>query len=638
MCPPLAPDDGLRAVLLGTATAPSEHFFAALLRHLADVLGMRHTLVAELVAELVGEGGACTRAAHGGAPLGEWQVSGTACEGLVDAEPRYQARGAREAFPRDPMLAELGAESHVAVALLAPDGTPLGYLRAFDPAATTIHERQLDVVRIFAARAAAELARLRVERTLGESEERFRDLFDEAPIAYVHEDLDSRFIRANRTALKILGVRPEEAVGTVGISLAPDTPDAQRRVREAFESIGRGIDTSGVVLELRRKDDGKPVWIQWWSRPDPSGTYTRTMFVDITDRVLMEREQARLTQQNQYLREEIKSVHNFEEIVGNSASLLRVLDNVKLVADTDATVLITGETGTGKELIARAIHSIGPRHEKPLIKVNCAALPAGLVESELFGHEKGAFSGAVARRTGRFELAHGGTIFLDELGELPLDVQVKLLRVLQEREFERVGSSTPIKVDVRVIAATNRDLRRAIADGTFRQDLYYRLNVFPLELPPLRERAEDIPLLAHYFVQRSVTHVGRRISRIPEEVMDRLRGYAWPGNIRELENIIERAVILSPGADLIVVPEMLPEETPLTVGERAPARRDGGAAAAGQGPTLVDVERAHIVEVLQRTRWRIEGPSGAASVLALHPNTLRSRIKKLGIRRTPEST
>ena len=393
---------------------------------------------------------------------------------------------------------------------------------------------------------------------LVQSEEHFRDLFDEAPIAYVHEGLDSRFIQANRAAMRILGIKPEEIAGMFGKSLAPDTPDAQRRLREALDSIGRGTNTSGVVLELRRKDNGKPVWVQWWSSPAARGSYTRTMFVDITDRVLMEQEHVRLEAQNAYLLEEIRSGHNFGNIVGHSRSLEEVLDKVRLVAGTDSSVLILGETGTGKELIARAIHSSSPRKARPLIKVNCSALPTGLIESELFGHEKGAFTGATEKRIGRFELANGGTIFLDEIGEVSAEVQLKLLRVLQEREFERLGGRETIKVDVRVIAATNRDLRRAVFEGALREDLYYRLSVFPLRVPPLRERTEDIPLLVHYFVGRHATRIGRRISRVPKAAMERLVAYPWPGNVRELENVIERAVILSTGSDLEVAAEALP--------------------------------------------------------------------------------
>jgi formate hydrogenlyase transcriptional activator len=305
------------------------------------------------------------------------------------------------------------------------------------------------------------------------------------------------------------------------------------------------VTDPAVCSRLRRKDDGKPVWTQVWAKPDPGGKYTRTMFLDVTDRVLMEQEKARLAAENVYLQEEIKSVHHFHEIVGQSQALLDVLEKVNRVAKTDATVLITGETGTGKELIGRAIHSTSQRHDKPLIKVNCAALPASLVESELFGHEKGAFSGAITRRLGRFELAHGGTIFVDEVGEVPLDVPIKLLRVLQEREFERVGGANSIKVDVRVIAATNRDLAKSIRQGKFREELYYRLNIFPIALPPLRERVGDVPLLVHFLLTRFAARIGVRIESVGKVTMERLSRCPWPGNIRELENVLERAVILS---------------------------------------------------------------------------------------------
>ncbi|HTU17169.1 MAG TPA: sigma 54-interacting transcriptional regulator [Gemmataceae bacterium] len=489
------------------------------------------------------------------------------------------------------------------------------------------------------------MLRLHLEWELRDSEERLRDLYEEAPIAYVKEDLESRFLSANRAALRILGIKPDEVAGMVGKSLVPDTPDAQRRVKEALASIGRGADTSGVVLELRRKDDGKPVWVQWWSKPEPGGKYTRSMFVDITDRILMEQEKTRLAAENVYLQEEIKSVHNFEEIVGQSPALLEALEKVNRVAKTDASVLITGETGTGKELIARAIHSASRRHDKPLIKLNCAALPSGLVESELFGHEKGAFSGAISRREGRFELANGGTIFLDEIGEVPLEVQVKLLRVLQEREFERVGGTQPIKVDVRVIAATNRDLLKSIREGKFREDLYYRLNVFPIALPPLRKREGDVPLLVQFLVARFAARVGVRIESIGRATMERLKRYFWPGNIRELENVIERAIILSNGLTLEIDPEVFataPVDRSRDADSPIPTSPDPeGLTAVGERQTqtplesLEAIERNHILAALEQTGWIIDGPQGAAKVLALHPSTLRSRMKKLGIARAP---
>jgi formate hydrogenlyase transcriptional activator len=335
-----------------------------------------------------------------------------------------------------------------------------------------------------------------------------------------------------------------------------------------------------------------------------------------------------LAAENVYLRDEIRQAHGFDEIIGRSPALLRTLQGVELVAGTESTVLILGETGTGKELVARAIHARSRRAGRPLIKVNCAAIPAGLVESELFGHERGAFTGATAQRAGRFELADGGTLFLDEVGELPLEAQVKLLRVLQEREFERVGGSRTLRTDVRVIAATNRDLLAEVAIGSFRQDLYYRLNVFPVALPALRERPEDIELIALHCLQRHARRAGRETPALPVETVERLRRYSWPGNVRELENVIERALILSPGNVLEIDPSLL-ERVP-GVPVAAPSQ---AAAAAPDSSNLADVERRHLLRALERCGWVIEGPRGAAQQLGLHPNTLRGRLKKLGLRR-----
>jgi len=342
---------------------------------------------------------------------------------------------------------------------------------------------------------------------------------------------------------------------------------------------------------------------------------------------------ARLEKENVYLQEEIRTEHNFEEIVGDSPPLLALLRRVDQVAPTDSTVLIFGETGTGKELIARAIHDRSNRKNRPLVKVNCSAISAGLVESELFGHVKGAFTGAFERRIGRFELADGGTIFLDEVGELPLDTQVKLLRVLQEREFEPVGSNRSVHVDVRIICATNRNLEESIRAGTFRSDLYYRLNVFPLEVPPLRERRSDIDQLARFFVSRYARNLGKKITGISEAATQKLLSYSWPGNIRELQNVIERALILSNGP-------ILDLDSELTCVSASPVLPDAPEVAevpyADQSPlrTLHEVERAHILAVLQQTHGVIEGANGAAKTLGMHPNTLRHRMEKLGIKRS----
>jgi len=325
----------------------------------------------------------------------------------------------------------------------------------------------------------------------------------------------------------------------------------------------------------------------------------------------------KLTPENIYFEDEIPSEANFEEIVGRSAALRSLLRQVETVAPTDSTVLIYGDTGTGKELIARALHNLSARHACPFVKLNCAAIPTGLLESELFGHERGAFTSAVAQRIGRFELANRGTIFLDEIGEIPLELQPKLLRVLQEREFERLGSSRTLTTDARLIAATNRDLGALVQEQKFRSDLFYRLNVFPVRVPPLRERREDIPLLVQHFVQRFSKRMNRSIESVPKQGMDALVNYSWPGNVRELENVIERAVILSSGPELRV---------PV-----AELSRPALCADSWKPQTLEEAERAHILATLKKTRWVLAGPNGAAIRLGLNRSTLQFRMKKLGI-------
>jgi formate hydrogenlyase transcriptional activator len=329
---------------------------------------------------------------------------------------------------------------------------------------------------------------------------------------------------------------------------------------------------------------------------------------------------ARFEAEAVYLQEEIKTEHNFEEIIGQSAPIRQLLKKLEQVAPTDATVLIHGETGTGKELLARAVHDRSRRNNRALVKVNCGSIPSGLVESELFGHERGAFTGATQQRIGRFELANGGTIFLDEVTELPLDTQVKLLRVLQEGEFERVGSSRTIKVDVRVIAATNRNLQEVVRNGSLRADLFYRLNVFPLEVPALRERREDIPLLVNFFLSRFGKNLGKEVRGVSQKSMENLTKYAWPGNIRELQNVIERAVVLAKGPIVGIDDSML--------------RADETVDDSSFIDNLENVERQHIIRALTETRWVIHGKKGAAEILGINPSTLRSRMDKLGIRKS----
>jgi formate hydrogenlyase transcriptional activator len=327
----------------------------------------------------------------------------------------------------------------------------------------------------------------------------------------------------------------------------------------------------------------------------------------------------RLQVENAYLQDELRADHGFEDIVGQSPALRAMLRKVRQVASVETTVLLTGETGTGKELIARAIHERSPRKDRPMIKVNCGAIPQGVVESELFGHEKGAFTGALQRRIGRFELADKSTLFMDEVGELPADTQVKLLRVLQEREFERVGSTRPIKVDVRLVAATNRDLEREVAEGRFRPDLFYRLNVFPIRVPPLRERPEDIPALIQHFLAQFQRKLAKPLRSVTPASLEQLQRYSWPGNIRELQNVLERACVLARGPEVELVEALRPGPS----GTASPS--------ATRIPTLAEHERAQILRALAAVQGRVHGPRGAAALLGVNASTLRSRMQKLGI-------
>jgi PAS domain S-box-containing protein len=631
-------DQMLHAIIDGTATDTGAEFFHSLVENLAKGLGVRYSFVAECVptdrarslAFWMGD-------KHG--PDFEYDMHGTPCLTVSRGRTCHYDSRLQELFPEDKPLADLQAESYLGVPLRDSSNYVIGHLVIIDDKSMPADSLVFSVLETFADRAGAELERMRaykhLERRHQESEERFRDLFDEAPIAYVNEGLDSKFIRANHTAMKLLGITDEDIPSTYGKDFIPDTPEAQQRLRVALELMRKGTD-SPVILELRRKD-GKPLWIQWWSRPDPGGTYTRTMFIDVTEHVLMEQEKSRLEAQNKYLQEEILSEHNFGEIIGNSPVLLNLLRQVEQFARIDSTVLILGETGTGKELIARAIHDRSPRKNRALVKVNCGAISAGLVESELFGHVKGAFTGAIANRDGRFKLADGGTIFLDEVGELPLDTQVKLLRVLQEQEFEPIGSSRTIRVNVRVVAATNRDLEEMVREGKFRADLFYRLSVVPLRVPALRERTIDLPLLVAFFVQKCAKKLGRQVHTVGEDVLRQLSNYSWPGNVRELQNVIERAVILSPG-DTLVLAEKLPAAAAATAHVKTiktiPIEAAREADSAG---TLDVVERRHIESILNQAQWLIEGERGAARILGMSPSTLRSRMQKLGIQRPSRS-
>jgi formate hydrogenlyase transcriptional activator len=635
----------LHAVVEGTARGTGQEFFRSLVRHLAEAIDVHYAVVAEFPKGPPHVRTLAFWERDGLADNFEYDFTGTPCAEIVRGGLVHYPIGVSKLFPRATPLVERGIDSYMAVPFLDDEGNILGHLAVFDERPMPAEPHRTFIFRIFAARAAAERERLRAEQRLRDSEARYRDLYENAPNAYLVVGTDGQVKSGNRRLAEMLGYPVDELVGASIHSFMPDTPAGKLRSLEVYRKHLAGEAVAGWELELRRKD-GRPLWVHVWMEPgrgeDGTVQASRSFFVDITDRVLAERDRARLQEQNLYLQEEIKSVHNFEQIIGRSPALVDVLADVSRVAPTDTSVLITGETGTGKELIARAIHSSSRRRDKSLIKVNCAALPAGLVESELFGHEKGAFSGAIAKRLGRFELADGGTIFLDEIGELPGEAQVKLLRVLQEREFDRVGGTAPVRVDVRVIAATNRDLLHDVREKAFREDLYYRLNVFPVRLPSLRQRRDDIPLLVHFLVNKFALRIGKHLDGISRPTMQRLMEYPWPGNIRELENVLERAVILTTGATLDIAPDLLPtpatktaeEQTNLEGARDTPALAVGQQASGQPQPTLEAVERDYILTVLRQTNGLITGPRGAAKILDLNPNTLRNRMKRLGITRS----
>jgi PAS domain S-box-containing protein len=463
--------------------------------------------------------------------------------------------------------------------------------------------------------------RKEAEAALRASEERFAAIFRSAMDAIVIVDSEFRITMFNQAAERVFKCLSADALGgSFRDFLCTDSKAAlDQCVRSVQRAESRYCYLWAPEGLTAVRADGERVPVEATVSLVEVGEQLLYAIIlrDINDRMRSEAELQRLQEEMVYLQQELETTHSYGEIVGTAPRMKSVYEAIEKVAATDSTVLITGETGTGKELVARAIHSASRRKDKVLVRVNCATLPAGLIESELFGHEKGAFTGATTRKIGRFELANGGSIFLDEIGDLPLDLQNKLLRVLQEGEFERLGDSLTRKVDVRVIAATNRDLSDAIDEGMFRSDLFYRLNVFPIAVPALRDRKKDIPLLVKHLVMKYSVKMGKNIESIPQAAMNALMAYDWPGNVRELENVVERAVILTAATELQL--------------------GDWLASSAATGPsripTLEELEMDHITRVLEATGWRVRGDGGAAALLGLKPTTLEARMKKLGIQR-----
>lgn len=479
--------------------------------------------------------------------------------------------------------------------------------------------------------------RQRVERALRESERRLLEAQQIAQLGHWELDLVSNTLLWSNETYRIFDLQPDKFGASYEAFLNAVHPDDREFVNKAYTDSVKNKTNYNIIHRLLLKNGMiKYINEKCQTEYDKNGKPLRSLgtVLDITERkqaeealekALAEVEQLKnqLQAENIYLQDEIKLEHNFEQIISQSKGFNKVLNKVERVASTGSTVLILGETGTGKELVARAIHNLSTRKDRPLVKVNCAAIPPNLIESEFFGHEKGAFTGALAKKIGRFELADKGTIFLDEIGDLPLELQAKLLRILQEGEFERLGASETIKVDVRVIAATNHNLEKAIEAGYFRQDLFYRLNVFPIKIPPLRERKDDIPLLVNHFVQKYNTKLGKKIESIPLEIMASLQAYQWPGNVRELENIIERAVILSDNSTL-----ELDEFADLSSARQEQSKKL---------KTLKENEQRLIQQALEECNWVIEGKRGAAAHLGIGASTLRLKIKKYGFRRPRNS-
>src|SRR5215470_2748841 len=626
----------IRHLLEGTASQIGEEFFQALVRAAAQALDVAGVWVTEYLPEHRVLRSISFWLNGGFIHDFEYKIDGTPCEVVVEeARIVHYPERIIELFPDDPDLVALNAVSFVGAPFLKSDGSVLGHLAAVDTKVMKLDPELESAFRIFAARAGAEFNRIKAETKIRESEQRFSGLFESAMDAIFELDEDFSIQRANGSAAALFA-DPGQSLTNLKMTELLSGASAQKLSAvvqnldpesQPFAWVPGGLDAV--------RTDGTPFAAEASvSQFDVQGQRRFSLILrNVQDQLAAESRLRELQEETAYLWNEIKELQYGGEILGNSPAIRDLITAIHQVAPTPATVFVSGEAGTGKELVARAIHQASPRAAKPFIRVNCAAIPATLSESEFFGHERGAFTGAATRRTGRFELANGGTIFLDEVGELPIELQPKLLRVLQEGEFEPVGSSQTRKVDVRVIAATNRDLSEEVAAGRFREDLFYRLHVFPVSVPALRDRGTDVEILAEAFLQRNCRRMGKPQLEFSPDCLRRLRSYHWPGNVRELENIIERAVIIARDGRLNLR-EVLPLQN---LHPTRPKANPSLVTALHTKEDLRALEKASLIRALEASHWKVAGQNGAASKLGIPPSTLASRMKALGIRRPRQS-
>ena len=624
--------EALRRVAEGTAGETGEGFFRSLVDNLRDALGTMGAWVATFDDDRAELTAISMRLRDEWFEGFKYQLLGSPCE-MAISERRAVHVPDRivELYRGVPAFKQYGAVSYLGAPVIDAHDRIIGQVAVLDDKPMPSEPRNMAIFQIFANRAAAEMRRLEAERAMMERETQLRLLVDNAMDAIVDFDEAFRVALMNPAARRVFGYA--------------ESPTAALDVRDLLSKASQA-KLATCVAELSAPNAGQSLWVaggldaltrdgSHFQAEATLSHYQRehrhqfTLILrDVDERLQAEQRIVTLTREARYLSDELKALQNFERIVGSSTALLRALWSLEQVAPTDTTVLLLGETGTGKELFARAAHASSKRSGGPLIKLNCGAIPHNLIESELFGHEKGAFTGATQRREGRFVLADGGTLFLDEIGELPLELQPKLLRVLQEGEVEPVGSSRVIKVDVRIVAATNRNLAELVAQGRFREDLFYRLNVFPVTIPPLREREADIDELSRVFLEKYARRAGRRLAPLSEPTLRKLRRYRWPGNVRELQNVIERGVLVSTSGvfDIdLALPEAAKKPAPVEVHEPEPDRVLTAA-------ELQELERKNLQRALREARGKVSGADGAAALLGMNPSTLSSRLKALRIR------